>query len=297
MPTSPPSASTGSAVPGTGPDLDVLIPTKDRPAALAMTLSGLAAQDIGGFRVVVSDQSETGPARNNPAVAAGIRILRHRGVEVRTIRHLPRRGLAEQRHFLLGQARGRYALFLDDDVWLEPHALRRMLTAIGELRCGFVGMAVQGLSYLADVRPHEHEPYQEWVGGVRPERVRRGEPAWERWRLHNAANLIHLAERLGLGRDEWRAYKVAWIGACVLYDRAKLLDCGGFEFWSGLPPQHSGEDVVAQLRVMERYGGAGIVPSAAIHLEFPTTIPDREVHCYDEAFTAPRQTWSSSLST
>ncbi|WP_218007182.1 hypothetical protein [Microtetraspora fusca] len=38
-------------------DLDVLIPTKDRPASLAVTLSGLAAQTVTGFRVVISDQS------------------------------------------------------------------------------------------------------------------------------------------------------------------------------------------------------------------------------------------------
>ncbi|MCX9193313.1 glycosyl transferase [Carbonactinospora thermoautotrophica] len=261
-------------------DVDVLIPTRDRGCALALTLSGLAAQTVSGFRVVVSDQSEHGSAWEDPAVAAALRILRHRGDRVETHRHLPRRGLAEHRAYLLSRAKARYALFLDDDVWLEPDALELLRTAIGELRCGFVGMAVQGLSFVHDVRPHEHTPYEEWTDGVRPERVRRGEPAWERWRLHNAANLIHIAQRLDLAPGEWRAYKVAWIGACVLYDRAKLVDCGGFDFWPALPEHHSGEDVVAQLRVMERHGGAGILPSKAIHLEFPTTVPHRPVDCY-----------------
>jgi hypothetical protein len=32
---------------------------------------------------------------------------------------------------------------------------------------------------------------------------------------------------------------------------------------------------VAQLRVMERFGGAGIIPSGAVHLEAPTTVVDR----------------------
>jgi hypothetical protein len=271
-----------------GPEsLDVLVPTKDRPGALAITLAGLAAQTVSGFRVVVSDQSDGGPAWDQPQVSPVTRILAQRGATLRKCRHLPRRGMAEHRRFLLSQSPAPYVLFLDDDVWLEPHAVDRLLTAMGQLRCGFVGMAVQGLSYLSDLRPHEHSQYEEWSGGVRPERVRRGEPEWERWRLHNAANLIHLADELGLRDDEWRAYKVAWIGACVLYDRAKLLDCGGFDFWAGLPAQHAGEDVVAQLRVMERYGGAGIIPSAAIHLEFPTTIPDRLAHCYDFALASP----------
>ncbi|MEU8196762.1 hypothetical protein AB0C10_23550 [Microbispora amethystogenes] len=38
-------------------DLDVLLATRDRPGALAVTLAGLAAQTVPGFRVVVSDQS------------------------------------------------------------------------------------------------------------------------------------------------------------------------------------------------------------------------------------------------
>jgi hypothetical protein len=42
------------------PDLDVLVPTRDRPVELATTLAGLAGQDHP-FGVVVSDQS-TGAA-------------------------------------------------------------------------------------------------------------------------------------------------------------------------------------------------------------------------------------------
>lgn len=56
---------------------------------------------------------------------------------------------------------------------------------------------------------------------------------------------------------------------------------GGFDFWSDVPAEHAGEDVVAQLRVMELAGGAGILPSGAVHLELPTTVPNREVECYD----------------
>lgn len=70
---------------------------------------------------------------------------------------------------------------------------------------------------------------------------------------------------------------MAWIAGCVLFDRAKLVECGGFDFWADLPPEHAGEDVAAQWRVMERYGGAGVLPSGAVHLESPTTVPDRRV--------------------
>lgn len=260
--------------------IDVLIPTYERPAALAVTLAGLAGQDHRSFRVTVSDQSQE-PIAHDTVVSTMARTLRSHGVDVRFDHHLPRRGLAEQRHHLLDRADAPYVLFLDDDVWLEPWALSRLQTAIEACACGFVGFAVQGLSYAEDRRPHERAAYEEWHGPVRPERVRRHDPAWQRYRLHNAANPTHLAEELHLEPGEWRAYKVAWIGACVLYRRDALLEVGGFSFWSDLPAEHAGEDVVAQLRVMERYGGAGILPSGAVHLELPTTVPVRDVECYD----------------
>jgi glycosyltransferase involved in cell wall biosynthesis len=265
-------------------DLDVLIPTRDRPEALAVTLSGLAAQTAQGFRVVVSDQSIV-PAERTPIVAATLRLLRHAGHEVQTYRHMPPNGMAEQRAYLLEHARGAKVLYLDDDVWLAPQAIDLLRTALTRLGCGFVGFAVQGLSYAEDFRPEELEPYEEWTGQVRPERVRRGTTAWRRHTLHNAANLMHLAERKAFGRT-CVPYKVAWIGGCVLFDRAKLEMSGGFDFWSRVPAHHAGEDVVAQLRVMERYGGAGLLPSHAYHLELPTTVVDREAECYDSVLAS-----------
>lgn len=110
---------------------------------------------------------------------------------------------------------------------------------------------------------------------MRPEVVRPGMPQWERYRLHNAANIYHLQRRLGLTAERQRKYKVAWVGGCVLYHTAALRECGGFGFWRELPPEHCGEDVLAQLRVMARHGGCGIIPSGVYHQELPTTIPNR----------------------
>lgn len=263
-------------------ELDVLIPTRNRVPELAVTLAGLAAQeDTPRFGVVISDQSDRTPAWLSPAVAAFVRILRHRGHPVLLARHLPRRGLAEQRAFLLDQSQARYVLYVDDDVWLEPGTVARMLTAIDDLGCGFVGSFVHGLSYADDVRPSSHRVYEEWVGPPKPERVRPDTPEWDRAKLHAAANLLHLTQRLDLADGEWRAYKVAWVGGCVLYDRRKLTASGGFDFWPRVPVPHAGEEVAAQLAVLERYGGAGIVPSGAYHIEAPTTVPDRPVQCYD----------------
>ncbi|MBV9314468.1 MAG: glycosyltransferase family 2 protein [Pseudonocardia sp.] len=256
------------------PEVDVLVPTRNRPVELATTLAGLAAQEAVAFRVLVSDQSDHAASFDTPAATTLLRVLSVQGRPVWTGRRLPRRGLAEHRAALLSRATARYVLYLDDDVWLEAGALARLVAAMAALRCGFVGAAVQGLSYLDDVRPAELAPFERWSGRPEPEQVDPNSPAWRRWTLHNAANPTHLAQR-HLGNEEWIAYKVAWVGGCVLYDRAALLDSGGFDFWRQLPTEHVGEDVLAQQRVMARYGGAGILPTGAYHLEAPTTVPDR----------------------
>ncbi|HEY0443424.1 MAG TPA: glycosyltransferase family A protein [Candidatus Limnocylindrales bacterium] len=257
------------------PAVDVLIPTYRRPTALAMTLAGLAGQSYDRLRIVISDQTEDDPLPSRSAeVEAVVRVLDASGRRVERHHHVPSRGMAEQRRFLLRRADAPYALFIDDDVLLEPDLVERLVAAIRRARCGFVGSALIGLSFRDDVRPRE-QAIEFWDGPVRPEWIRPGTAAWERHRLHNAANLLHLREELRPTED--RLYKVAWVGGCVLYDVDKLRASGGFSFWRQLPVRHSGEDVLAQLQVMGRYGGCGLFPSGAYHLEVPTTIAERRV--------------------
>jgi GT2 family glycosyltransferase len=260
--------------------LDVLVPTCDRPTELAATLAGLAAQEHP-FGLVVSDQSDGPASYDTPPAQTLLRALRASGHPVRTVRHRPRRGLAEHRASLLARSSARYVLFLDDDIWLEPGTLARLHEAIQALDCGLVGAAVQGLSYLDDHRPDELAPFERWTGPVEPELIEPGTPAWERWTLHNAANPAHLASEHLRPGERWMAYKIAWVGGCVLYDRGVLDAVGGFDFWTDLPEAHCGEDVLAQHRVMAAAGGAGILPSGAYHLESPTTVPDRTVQARD----------------
>jgi GT2 family glycosyltransferase len=254
--------------------VDVLIPTFERPAALAVLLTSLAAQTRTDLRIVVADQSHGVPSFAAAEVRAAVSVLELRGAAVELDRNLPRRGLAQQRQFLLDRAAARYALYLDDDVIVDPDLVERLLATIEEEGCGFVGCGLIGPSYRDDVRPHEQR-VEFWEGPVVPEEIRIGTPAWERHRLHNAANLLHLQRRLGLSRADRVRYKVAWVGGCVLYDTAALNAVGGFEFWRALPAGHCGEDVLAQWRVMARYGGCGLLPSAAYHQELPTTVVDR----------------------
>ena len=189
--------------------------------------------------------------------------------------------MAEHRQFLLDQVRAPYALFLDDDVLTEPDLVRRLVNAMERARCGFVGSFVNATSAVDATDGVDRCPdvltLDLWDGPVEPERVEPGTPAWTRYRLHFAANLDAVCKRLGITRDCERLYRVAWIGGCVLFDVEKLRAVGGYRFWEQLPSEHVGEDVLAQLRVMAAFGGAGLAPSGAWHQEVRTTLPQRAV--------------------
>jgi glycosyltransferase involved in cell wall biosynthesis len=256
--------------------IDVLIPTRNRPAALAVTLTALGAQTWPSLRIVLADQSDGNGVCAHGEVQAVLRYLRVSGRSVDTFRRPRRRGMAEQRAFLLGQVRSSFCLFVDDDVILEPDLIARLHAVLSEERCGFVGSALHGLSYLGQLRPMQ-ETIEFWEGPVTPETVRPGSPAWARHHLHSAANLFHVQTRLEDGTGTTRRYKIAWVGGCTMFDTAKLRSVGGFDFWRDLPAQHCGEDVLAQQRVMARHGGCAILPSGAYHMELPTTITARAI--------------------
>jgi glycosyltransferase involved in cell wall biosynthesis len=255
--------------------IDVLIPTYNRPDALGVTLAGLCAQTCRDFRVMVSDQTDEQDMADIATIQAVGRVLAVHRTPLRILKHLPRRGIAEQRQFLLNQATAPYVLFLDDDVLLEPWVLALLLTTLQREGCGFVANPLIGLSYRDDVRPQEQEPLAFWDGRVQPETVEKGTPAWERWQLNNAANPYHLQEKFGLTPDHPRTYHIAWASGCTLFDRAKLIAINGFSFWRHLPSDSCGEDVLVQQRMMKHFGGCGVLPSGAYHQELPTTIGDR----------------------
>jgi hypothetical protein len=248
--------------------LDILIPTIDRLEPLVYTLAGVASQDLTDLRVVVADQSAR-PASEAPVVKTLARILEARGGEVEWHYRAPSSGIAEQRDFLLSRAGAPAVLFLDDDVFMEPWVSRRRLDVLREQRCGFVGAFPAGLSFRDDVRP-DQQVIEYWEGAVEPEAIGPSSFEWRRADLHRAANQWHVSRALPAGSA--RIYKVAWVASCVLYDREKLLEVGGFGFWPRLPRYHSGEDVLVQNLLMRRWGGCAIMPSGTYHAEVPSTV-------------------------
>ena len=255
--------------------VDILIPTYRRKTGLAITLTSLLAQSFTDFDVIVSDQSgDDDTYLDSIEIQTLARALRWHGHDVKLLRHLPRRGMAEQRNFLLAQSSAPYAHYLDDDVLLDPPVVERMLRVMQGERCGFIGCAATGLGYLDDFRPHQ-QCIELWEGPVTPEPFEPQTLPWHRHVVNNAANPLHLEQQLVRGNAIVR-YKVAWVGgANVLYDRAKLLDVGGFSWWERLPPEHAGEEVVAQFLLIRKYGGCGILPSGTYHLGLPTSVEDR----------------------
>lgn len=256
--------------------VDVLIPTFNRKTGLAMTLTSLLGQTFTDFNVIISDQSTDDMIIDSIEIQTVVRALEWHGHCVTIHRHLPRQGLAEQRNFLVAQSRAPLLHFLDDDVLLDPPVMERMVGVLQREGCGFVGCAATGLQHLRDVRPHQHN-IELWRGRVQPEPFTPDtlEDVWDRHKVNNAANPLHLEHRLRAFGPVIR-YKVAWIGgANVLYDRAKLLDVGGFSWWERLPAEHAGEEVVAQFLLIRKYGGCGILPSGTYHLGLPTTVEDR----------------------
>jgi len=263
--------------------VDVLIPTYRRKTGLAVVLTSLLGQTFTDFSVIISDQTaEHETYLDGIEIQTLIQALRWHGHNVTLHRHLPRRGMAEQRQFLLecsarpssGGCPAPYVHYLDDDVLLDPPVIERMLGVLQSEGCGFVGCPATGLSYLDDNRPHQQH-IELWTGPVRPEPFEEASIPWERHLVNNAANPLHLEQLLADAGQVVR-YKVAWIGgANVLYDRAKLQSVGGFSWWHRLPLEHAGEEVVVQFLLIRKYGGCGILPSGTYHLGLPTMVGDR----------------------
>ena len=257
--------------------INILIPTYNRAEALAVTLTSLCFQAEKDFDIVISDQSHENTLQQDITLQAVLRLLQSKGHRVTILKNLPAKGMAHQRQFLLEQARAPYVLFIDDDLILEPYVVHNLKKTIQQQQCGFVGAAVIGLSYKQDIRPHQQE-IEFWNGKVQPETVHPNSPHWQRYLIHNAANILHLEEKYQASPQHPVKYKVAWVGGCVMYDSEKLKQAGAFGFWKELPMHHCGEDVLAQLRVMKISGGCGIIPSGVYHQELATTVTDRKVN-------------------
>ena len=103
------------------PDVTVVLPTRDRWPLLSRALASVFAQEAVTLEVVVVDEDSTDETPRKLATIADERL--------RVVRNSPARGVAAARNRGIGEARGSWTAFLDDDDVWAPHKLRTQLEA------------------------------------------------------------------------------------------------------------------------------------------------------------------------
>jgi GT2 family glycosyltransferase len=81
--------------------INILIPTYNRLEALAITLTSLYYQSEKEFDVIIADQSPNDDLETDNSVQTIVRLFETQGNHVTILKNLPRRGMAQQRQFLL----------------------------------------------------------------------------------------------------------------------------------------------------------------------------------------------------
>ncbi len=130
------------------PRVSVIVPAHNAAATLAETLASLTAQTLPAIEVLVVDDASTDGTRDVAARQAAA------DPRFRLLAFPANRGVAAARNAGLEAARGRWALFLDADDWIEPGHLASLLAA-AEADPGALG-AFSGYRYAReDGRPGE----------------------------------------------------------------------------------------------------------------------------------------------
>ena len=266
--------------------IDVLVPTRDRPVELATTLAGLAAQTDVPFRVVVSDQSD------------GRRLLGHarrRDADQRTAHARHGRGAApapaaagDRRAARVPAVRATApaVLFLDDDVWLEPGCSTACTRRCASWAAGSSPPRCRGSRTSTTAARDECAPFEVWDGPVRPERIAKDGPGGRAGRCTTRPTGCTWPSRSGSTAARCRRRTAGWPTRspgrrAVSCSTAGAGRSGRLRLLADLPADAHGEDVLVQHRVMARRGGAGILPSGAYHQESLTTIPSRGTSAFD----------------
>ena len=109
-----------------GPRVSVLLPTRNRTAALDRAVASVRGQTLGEWELVIVDDAsdDDTPARLAAHASADPRI--------HVFRHDARRGGAAARNTALGHARAPWIAFLDDDAEWRPEKLERQIARARE---------------------------------------------------------------------------------------------------------------------------------------------------------------------
>ena len=116
------------------PLLSVIICTFNRRWLLGLCLGGLLLQEVpeGAWEVLAVDNNSTDGSEAEAA------LFKRAGLPLRHVRE-PRQGLAHARNRGLAESRGRYLLYLDDDVLPPRGFLAAVLEVIERERPAIAG--------------------------------------------------------------------------------------------------------------------------------------------------------------
>jgi glycosyltransferase involved in cell wall biosynthesis len=124
--------------------VSVVIPTKDRPVALARALESMLASTVVPVEFVIIDAS-----KDQQSLAEISRLFAKRaGGPVATVRPALQAGAAVQRNQAFALAQNNYILFCDDDIICEPDCIERLWNALqSDQEIGGAGVAIVNQSY------------------------------------------------------------------------------------------------------------------------------------------------------
>jgi len=81
--------------------INILIPTYKRSEALAATLTSLYYQSEKNFDIIIADQSPSDEIEKDNSIQTTIRLFETKRNHITILKNLLRKGMAQQRQFLL----------------------------------------------------------------------------------------------------------------------------------------------------------------------------------------------------
>ena len=137
--------------------ISVLVPVYNAERYLGRCLDSVLAQTYGAFEIVAVDDG------SSDGSAAILDEYAQRDPERVRVEHRENAGAAEARNRAIELAQGEYVAFLDNDDWLEPDFLERLVAHVGEgadiVFSGYRRPCADG-SVSSEIIPH---PGEEWA--------------------------------------------------------------------------------------------------------------------------------------
>lgn len=181
------------------PSFSVIIPTYNRSEVVERTLRCLAAQDYPAdkLEVLVVDNSSDDTPQMVQRIAADVDIT------VRLL-HLPERLPATKRNIGLREATGDIVMFMNDDLWLVPEAVKehvRAHAARGGAPVAVLGRTIQSPQMEQTPFVEAYEPFSYYELGVEP---RRDLHWWYCWSMNLSLPRKVMLERNLVFHTDWR---------------------------------------------------------------------------------------------